>query len=127
MKVIINYFLVFIMILLPISALGAGDAFVIAPGDKYVSGCDSYKKALPGILQEAFDMAKAGLDTANSLHKRKGTHSDTYLFTKLWAMDMVNFKKGKDLDKEANSILFPMIQSNYYSPMILDWSSQDRP
>lgn len=61
----------------------ANTAFTIAAGNKKQSGCDKYKKDLPGYIQEAFDMAQSGLDTIDSLLNRQGTYSDAYLFTML--------------------------------------------
>lgn len=76
-------------------------AFILAGGTETVGGCDKYKYQISNYLQEAFDMAKSGLDITTSLLNREGKWSDAYLFRAIFGIDMVRFQEGYYMNSGA--------------------------
>lgn len=92
-----------------VSALDIKTVFKVAPGESKVDGCDANINDLGKIFQEAFDMAKSGLDTANSLLQRQGTYSDVYFFSMLYGINMAKFRSGTDMDEVDKDTIYPLI------------------
>lgn len=112
----------FITSLLLIPSVLAADAstvFTIASGNKYSSGCDKYKKDLPGYIQEAFDMAKSGLDTFNTLQAKTGAYSDMSLFTMLFGINMIDYRYSDKLTIDAELVSLPKIKSRCRTPCVM--------
>lgn len=92
-----------------VSALDIKTVFKVAPGESKVDGCDANINDLGKMFQEAFDMAKSGLDTANSLLQRQGTYSDVYFFSMLYGINMAKFRSGTDMDEVDKDTIYPLI------------------
>lgn len=76
-----------------VSALDITDYFTVATSGG--GSCEKYMTDLGNYLQEAFDIAAAGLGAVTALENHQARFTDARHFTMMFETDMVSFFKGK--------------------------------